>query len=318
MSVISSGTWPIDPTTTSGTELAAYLNEVVNAIQTTQASPSRPAGIQKGGLWTKTLGAADVAVMVYDGTADFEIGRISGGSASFGGTAASTTAPTPAVAGSLWVDTSTAGSPVLKVYNGTAWVATGDGVASSATAPTTPAPVSGDLWVDKTTATAPVLKVYNGTAWVAVGGVHKGTAAPTTPAPASGDLWVDTTTAAFPVVKMYNGTAWVDVHDPATQVNATATGSLTLDLKTYQNFVLTMTGNVTLANPTTETIGHTGFIVFKQDGTGGRTVSLGTQFKTASAGGLTLSAGADAVDIVPYAVMATDLILLGAPQLDFQ
>ena len=121
MTVISSGTWPIDPTTTSGTELAAYLNEMVDAIQTSQASPSRPPAIQKGGVWTKTLGATDVALMLYDGTTDREIGKVVGGNATFGGTAVSATAPTPATAGQLWVDSSVAGSPVVKVYNGTAW-----------------------------------------------------------------------------------------------------------------------------------------------------------------------------------------------------
>ena len=125
MTVISSGTWPIDPTTTSGTELAAYLNEMVNAIQTSQASPSRPPAIQKGGVWTKTLGAADIALMLYDGTTDREIGKVVGGNATFGGTAVSNTAPTPATAGMLWVDNTLAGAPILKIYDGTAWAGVG-------------------------------------------------------------------------------------------------------------------------------------------------------------------------------------------------
>jgi hypothetical protein len=102
----------------------------------------------------------------------------------------------------------------------------------------------------------------------------------------------------------------------ATQT-ANATGSTALDFSTYQNFVLTLTGNTTLANPTTETLGQSGFIVIKQDATGGRTVSLGTEYKTASAGGLSLSAAALAVDVVPYIVAASGEILLGAPQLAF-
>ena len=121
MTVITSGTWPIDPTTTSGTELAAYLNELVNAIQTTQASPSRPPAMQKGGVWAKTLGAADIALMFYDGTADYEIGSVIGGNVSFGGVTGQTTAPAGAANGDLWVDTSTAGKPQLKMYDGTAW-----------------------------------------------------------------------------------------------------------------------------------------------------------------------------------------------------
>jgi len=99
---------------------------------------------------------------------------------------------------------------------------------------------------------------------------------------------------------------------------ASITGSVTLDFATNQNFVLTLTGAVTLANPTTELVGQTGFIVFIQDGTGSRAVSLESQYKTV--GGvntLTLSSAANAIDIVPYVVSAADTILLGASQLAF-
>ena len=102
-----------------------------------------------------------------------------------------------------------------------------------------------------------------------------------------------------------------------TETNTTATGSLTLDYSANQNFVLTLTGNVTLANPSTEAVGQSGFIVFIQDGTGGRTVSLGTDYETAAGAGITLSSTASATDIVPYIVAASGRILLGAPQLNF-
>ncbi len=103
----------------------------------------------------------------------------------------------------------------------------------------------------------------------------------------------------------------------ATQVNETATGNLTLDFSANQNFILTLTGNLTLDNPTTEIVGQSGFIVFIQDGTGGRTVSLGTDYETVGAAGLTLSSAASTTDIVPYVTMADARILLGAPQLAF-
>ena len=95
------------------------------------------------------------------------------------------------------------------------------------------------------------------------------------------------------------------------------TGSVTLDFGSTQNFVLTLTGNVTLANPSTELVGQSGFIVFIQDATGGRTVSLGTDYETAGGAGLTLSSAANTTDIVPYIVVASGRILLGAPQLAF-
>lgn len=102
-----------------------------------------------------------------------------------------------------------------------------------------------------------------------------------------------------------------------TDTDTTNTGNVTLDFSANQNFVLTLTGAVTLDNPTTESVGQSGFIVFIQDGTGGRTVSLGTDYETAGAAGLTLSSAASTTDIVPYIVAASGRILLGAPQLAF-
>ena len=103
----------------------------------------------------------------------------------------------------------------------------------------------------------------------------------------------------------------------STETDTSNTGSVTLDFSADQNFVLTLTGNVTLANPSTEILGQSGFIVFIQDGTGSRTVSLGTDYETASGAGLTLSSAASTTDIVPYVVAASGRILLGAPQLAF-
>jgi hypothetical protein len=102
-----------------------------------------------------------------------------------------------------------------------------------------------------------------------------------------------------------------------TDTDTTNTGSVTLDFGANQNFVLTLTGNVTLANPSTEVVGQSGFIVFIQDGTGGRTVSLGNDYETAGGSGLALSSAASTTDIVPYVVAASGRILLGAPQLAF-
>ena len=103
----------------------------------------------------------------------------------------------------------------------------------------------------------------------------------------------------------------------STDTDTTNTGNVTLDFDTNQNFVLTLTGNVTLVNPTTEAVGQSGFITFIQDATGGRTVSLGTDYETAGGAGLTLSSAASATDVVPYIVVASGRILLGTPQLAF-
>jgi len=102
-----------------------------------------------------------------------------------------------------------------------------------------------------------------------------------------------------------------------TDTDTSNTGSVTLDFGANQNFVLTFTGNVTLANPSTEQVGQAGVIVCIQDGTGSRTLSLGTDYETAGGSGITLSTAANAVDVIPYFVKASGSIQLGAPQLAF-
>ena len=126
-------------------------------------------------------------------------------------------------------------------------------------------------------------------------------------------------------VQAYNAdTVFKDVNNTftaaqrgSTDTDTSNSGSVTLNFNTNQNFVLTLTGNVTLANPSTEATGQCGFIIFIQDGTGSRTVSLGTDYETAGGAGLTLSTAASAVDIVPYVVQSSSNILLGTPQLAF-
>ena len=114
-----------------------------------------------------------------------------------------------------------------------------------------------------------------------------------------------------------NGVTVTGTAVATTDTDTSNTGSVTLDFAAKQNFVLTLTGNVTLANPSTEQVGQSGFITFIQDGTGSRTVSLGTDYETAGGAGLTLTSTASATDIVPYVVVASGRILLGTPQLAF-
>ena len=93
-----------------------------------------------------------------------------------------------------------------------------------------------------------------------------------------------------------------------TDTDTSNTGSVTLDFDANQNFVLTLTGNVTLANPSTEKVGQSGFIAFIQDGTGSRTLTLGTDYESAGGSGITLTTTASATDLVPYVVVALSLI----------
>ena len=98
---------------------------------------------------------------------------------------------------------------------------------------------------------------------------------------------------------------------------ANATGNVTLDYDANSNFVLTFTGNVTLDNPSTESVGQTGIIVIIQDGTGSRTLSVGTDYEFPAGTAPTISTAANTTDIIPYCVIAANRVALGAPQLAF-
>jgi len=102
---------------------------------------------------------------------------------------------------------------------------------------------------------------------------------------------------------------------------ATISTSKTLDFDANQNFILTLgSGANTLTNPTTEAgnVGQTGVMIFIQPSSGSAgTVSLGTDYETPAAGGLTLSSTNSAYDVVPYIIKADNSILLGSPQLAF-
>mgnify|MGYP003108855422 CR=1 FL=1 len=126
-----------------------------------------------------------------------------------------------------------------------------------------------------------------------------------------------TSLAGANIVASNANTTFTKAQRGSTLTDTSNSGSVTLDFDTSQNFVLTLTGSVTLANPSTEAVGQSGTITLIQDGTGNRTLSLGTDYETAGGAGITLSTAASATDIVPYVVVASNRILLGAPQLAF-
>ena len=84
MAVIPVGTFPIDPNTTSGNELASKLNDWYAAFQSTQSSVTRPAQVTKGGIWAKTGSGNDVSLMIYDGVKDHELVQVKGGIVNIG------------------------------------------------------------------------------------------------------------------------------------------------------------------------------------------------------------------------------------------
>jgi hypothetical protein len=81
--------------------------------------------------------------------------------------------------------------------------------------------------------------------------------------------------------------------------------TISLDLSVGNNFSVTLEGNRTLANPTNETVGQCGFIVVRQDGTGGRTLAFGGEYKFIGGSAPNLaSRTANQVDRLDYVVVS--------------
>ena len=81
------------------------------------------------------------------------------------------------------------------------------------------------------------------------------------------------------------------------------TGTVVLDLNENANFSITLTGNITLANPTSLTAGTSGSIFLTQDGTGSRTATFGNSFDFIGGTAPTLTTAASSVDRLDYIVL---------------
>ncbi len=206
--------------------------------------------------------------------------------------------------GDLYFNT---GSNDLRVYNGSAWQI----AAVSAAGLLASANNLSDVASAATARTNLGLGTAATTASTDYATAAQGTLADS--ALQSGDIGVSVQAYDADTAKLDVAQTFTAAQTGSTQVAGSITGSTTLDFATYQNFVLTLTGSITLDNPTTEVVGQSGFITFIQ--TGGYTVSLGTDYETAGGAGITLSASG--TDVVPYIVAASGRILLGAPQLAF-
>jgi hypothetical protein len=95
----------------------------------------------------------------------------------------------------------------------------------------------------------------------------------------------------------------------ATVQSLTYASTITFDTSAGNDAVVTLTGNVTFANPSVMNVGASGHIEIIQDSTGGRTASFGTYFKFGAAGTPTLSTAANAIDVLVYWVMDSGRIV---------
>ena len=127
----------------------------------------------------------------------------------------------------------------------------------------------------------------------------------------------DETAGVNRIMVRSNGVTYVQQSNSSIYTNQAATGSVALDFTTYTHFHLKLTGNLTLTNPTTEISGTSGLIWLKQDTSGSRTLSLGTDYETPASAGHTLSTAANSIDVIPYYVVQGGSIVLGQVQRAF-
>ena len=84
--------------------------------------------------------------------------------------------------------------------------------------------------------------------------------------------------------------------------------TITPNFSAANYFSLTIGGVRTLANPTNQTAGQSGTIVITQDGTGGRTLAYGSNYKFPGGTVPTLTTTAGAVDTLVYYVESASRI----------
>lgn len=90
------------------------------------------------------------------------------------------------------------------------------------------------------------------------------------------------------------------IWDGAAPVALTDAATIAVDLNTGINFTVTLGGNRTLGNPTNVKPGQTGVIYVTQDGTGGRTLAFGSNWKFAGGTAFSIDTVAGRVSALSY------------------
>ena len=101
------------------------------------------------------------------------------------------------------------------------------------------------------------------------------------------------------------------LYNDAAPVVVPYTATVTLNFRGGQrvNFDIgTLTGAITLANPSNMKVGQTGRIKLVQDGTGSRLITYGAYWKTAGGSAIALSTAASSVDYIYYLVTSATTI----------
>ena len=105
---------------------------------------------------------------------------------------------------------------------------------------------------------------------------------------------------------------YVDGNSASNVVTLTDGATITPDFSQGNNFSVVLGGNRTLANPTGITTGQTGVIYVIQDGTGSRTLGIGSHFHFSGGTAPTFTTTANAVDAIAFSVRSSTSIFSNA------
>jgi hypothetical protein len=230
--------------------------------------------------------------------------------------------------GEAWLDT-TATNPILKVWNGSAFVAVQPVGTGTVVSTTDTGTVTSTMILDGTIVNADInasaaiafSKLANvsatdrllGRSTAGAGAIEEVTCT------AAGRALIDDADAAAQRttlgvvigtdVQAYDAdTAKTDVVQSFTAAQRgeittlTDAATIAVDFADSNNFSVTLGGGRTLGNPTNQVAGQAGTIVVTQDGTGSRTMAFGSNWKFPGGTAPTLTTAASSVDVIAYYV----------------
>jgi hypothetical protein len=94
------------------------------------------------------------------------------------------------------------------------------------------------------------------------------------------------------------------------ETTLTDAASIAWNMETGFDFIVTLSANRAMANPTNTKVGQKGRLIVQQDGTGSRTLTWGSNFKFANGVAPTLSTAANAIDVLYYDVRSSTYIIV--------
>ena len=196
MAILNTGDFPIDPSTTTGTDLADRLNRQLAAIVSSHANTARPSYLTAGGIWAQPQTAGGYKLFFYDGTSNHEMGSIDASGLAYFGTSTPMALEFSAAktyrAGDIIYDKATKSYLEAKTANGPAAYNAGD-------------------WQALTDVLSIAVKVTSGATGAA--NMPRGTTAQR-PTGAQGLYRYNTTTALW---EGHNGSQWVSIFDALAQ-----------------------------------------------------------------------------------------------------